>query len=140
MARERRVTCWRKRNCRCRSVFLAWIVAIVPVAAFSQSQNSVFVQRPESELLLLALRIGGETLDEAFPAYPLNKSVIVPLGALSSELGFGIEVDVANATADGFFIAESRRFHLDAKTATVTIEGRQMRFDRSSVEVHQDDI
>lgn len=99
-----------------------------------------FVQRPESELLLLNLRLAQTILIEGMPAYPAAGGVIVPLGAVCGALDFAITVDVSAGAANGFFIAENRRFSLDIASQRVTVEGKPRRFDPLRIEVHQDDI
>jgi hypothetical protein len=109
-------------------------------SAGAADQQPPFVERPEAELLLLAVRLNQETISDSLPAFPLEKNLIIPLGELCRLLDFGIEVRVVDGSADGFFISPDRRFHLDSRTTTVTIAGKQSSYDRSKVEVHQDDI
>ena len=106
----------------------------------SQESRAAFVQRPESELLLLNLRLGQIILVEGMPAYPVTGGVLVPLGEVCRALEFAIEADVARGTAEGFFISENRGFFLDVASRSITVEGKARRFDVSRVEVHQDDI
>ncbi|HEY3348627.1 MAG TPA: carboxypeptidase-like regulatory domain-containing protein [Thermoanaerobaculia bacterium] len=100
------------------------------------------VERPETDLLLLAVRLNQTLLAETIPAYggPHPGSVLVPMGEMCRILGLAIDVDVTHATAGGFFISESRRFFLDAVGGKVLVEGRPKRFDSSGIEVHRDDI
>ncbi|MCM3877301.1 MAG: carboxypeptidase-like regulatory domain-containing protein [Thermoanaerobaculia bacterium] len=100
------------------------------------------VERPETDLLLLAVRLNQTLLAETIPAYngPHPGSVLVPMGELCRILGLAIDVDVTHGTAEGFFIAENRRFFLDAVAGKVLVEGRPKRFDPSGIEVHRDDV
>lgn len=99
-----------------------------------------FVQRPESELLLLDLKLGQTILAEGLPAYPVAGGIVVPLAAVCQALDFAITVDVVAGTADGYFIAENRRFSLDIASRRVVVEGTPRRFDPVRIEGHQDDI
>jgi hypothetical protein len=114
--------------------------AALPAAAQQSNSKSPFVERPETDLLLLAVRVNQETVSDSLPAYPVEKGIIVPLGEIARLLDLAIETHVNDGTADGFFIREDRRFQLDTRSATVTIAGRQSTYDRSKVELHQDDI
>ena len=105
------------------------------------SARTGYVQRPESELLLLDLRLGPIVLVEGLPAFPAGGGgVLLPLGEVCRAVDFAITVDVTKGSADGFFLSESRRFTLDATTGKVLVEGQPRRFDASLVEIHQDDI
>jgi hypothetical protein len=116
---------------------------LLPAAARAAQEprvGSIFVERPEADVLLLALRLGQSTLAEALPAYQDRGNVLVPLGELCRLLGLGINVDVARGLASGFFVDERRLFALDVGSRTVIAEGRPGRFDPARIEVHQDDI
>lgn len=123
---------------------LAFLLAFVAFSAVAQSSTSKspnpFVERPETDLLLLAVRVNQETVSDSLPAYPIDKGIIVPLGEIARLLDLAIETRVNEGSADGFFIRQDRLFHLDTRTATVTVGGRQSTYDRSKVELHQDDI
>lgn len=110
------------------------------VAAAPAFGTQGFVERPESELLLLSLRMDRRVLIDTLPAYKMSEGILVPLGAICAALEFPIEVDVAHATADGFFLNEKRGFHLDARAASVVVEGKPERLDLARVEIHAEDI
>ncbi len=116
------------------------VCAALPATAQPSTSKSPFVERPETDLLLLAVRVNQVTVSDSLPAYPLDKGIIVPLGEIARLLDLAIETQVNDGSADGFFIREDRRFHLDTRTATVTVGGKQSTYDRSKVELHQDDI
>jgi hypothetical protein len=99
-----------------------------------------FVERPESDLVLLAVDVEHLRVSDSIAAFGDEKRVFIPLGEIARLLSFAIEVNVVNGTADGFFIREARRFHLDARTAAAVVEGRVVQLRRDDVEVHQDDI
>ncbi|HXO20040.1 MAG TPA: histidine kinase dimerization/phospho-acceptor domain-containing protein [Thermoanaerobaculia bacterium] len=109
-------------------------------AAQDPPAGSVIVERPEADVLLLALRLEQSTLAEALPTYQDRGSVLVPLGEVCRLLGLGITVDVGRGFASGFFIDERRLFALDVASRTVIAEGKPKRFDPAEIEVHQDDI
>jgi hypothetical protein len=116
--------------------------AAVPVLAQPAASAVRIVERPETDLLLLAVRLNQTLLAETIPAYngAHPGSVLVPMGEMCRILGLAIDVDVMHGTAQGFFIAENRRFLLDAVAGKVLVEGRPKRFDPSGIEVHRDDI
>ncbi|MFZ2492443.1 MAG: hypothetical protein WA208_13255 [Thermoanaerobaculia bacterium] len=153
MRRNRPACCSRKRRSIFRSIAVGRPHAALPVATPillllllvlaavpSHAQTSPFVERPDDDLLLLAVRVENDIVEDALAAYATEKAVLVPLGAISQTIGFAIDVNVASRMAEGFFIRDTRRFQLDVNAASVTVEGRRLPFDRSRVEVHQDDI
>jgi hypothetical protein len=99
-----------------------------------------YVTRPESELLLLALRLQGETLAGALPAYPTRTGVLLPFGEVCRLLDLAVEVDVTRGSASGFVIAPGRRFLLDVPGRRLVVDGRESELDAAGVEVHQDDL
>jgi len=100
----------------------------------------LFVERPESDLLLLALRLDRSTLAETLPAYQGRGGVLIPLGEVCRLLGLGVTVDLAHGLASGFFLDERRLFSLDLAGERVFVEGQPKRFDPARIEIHSDDI
>lgn len=120
---------------------LATGLVAVPAAGISTGGGpQEFVSRPEEDVLLLEARLGEVVLSDALPAYRLEGSFLLPLGELSRLLSLALEVDVARGTAEGFILEESRRFSLRAREGAVTISGAESRFDRSRIEIHEDDL
>ena len=126
------------------ALFLALLATNVlagPAAGISPGGGpQEFVSRPEEDVLLLEARLGELLLTDALPAYRLDGSFLLPLGELSRLLSLALEVDVARGTAEGFVLEESRRFSLRAREGAVTISGTESRFDRSRIEIHEDDL
>ena len=102
--------------------------------------RSPFVERPDSEILLLAVSLDQSILADALPAYPSGGHLLIPLGEICRLLGLGITVDVAHGVASGFFIEPDRLFRLDLGARTVVVEGKAKRFDAAAIEAHADDI
>jgi len=117
---------------------LAVATTLSPVRAEGQTAPA-FVERPDAELLIMALRLDRSILSDALPAYPIRGGLLVPLGELCRLLGLAIETDVAHGTATGWFISENRRFFLDASAKRVVVQGRETSFE-SGVETHRDDL
>jgi hypothetical protein len=101
---------------------------------------SLVVERPESDVLLLSLKLDQSILAETIPSYGERGSVLIPLGEVCRLLDLGITVDVAAGAASGFFIDERRRFSLDVLSERVILDGRALRFDPARIEIHRDDI
>ncbi len=118
---------------------LAIAAALPPLRAAAQTAAPAFVERPDAELLIMALRLDRNILSDALPAYPIRGGLLVPFGEVCRLLGLAIETDVAHGTATGWFISENRRFFLDANARRVVVQGREGSFD-SGVEVHRDDL
>ena len=133
---------------RSRRALPALFLALLATSALAGPASGIspggepqeFVSRPEEDVLLLEARLGELLLTDALPAYRLDGSFLLPLGELSRLLSLALEVDVARGTAEGFVLEESRRFSLRAREGAVTISGTESRFDRSRVEIHEDDL
>ena len=82
----------------------------------------------------------GRVVCDALPAYQEDCRLLLPLGALSRELGVAIEVTPATGRARGFVLRSSRPFELDVASARVAIAGRVSRLEPGSVELHDDDL
>ncbi len=108
----------------------------VPAAA----ERISVVERPDADLLLLAVELDRTRLTDALPSYPVQGRVLVPLGELCRLLGLGIEADPAHGLATGFFLSEGRLFRLDIAARQVWVEGKAKRFDSAGVEAHRDDL
>ena len=126
----------RPRGTLCAAVLA--IAALIPVRAAAQAAPA-FTERPDADLLIMALRLDRSILSDALPAYSIRGGLLVPFGEVCRLLGLAIEADVAHGTAAGWFIAENRRFLLDAVARRVVVEGRASTFD-TGVEVHRDDL
>ncbi|MBP7678300.1 MAG: hypothetical protein KBB14_18495 [Thermoanaerobaculia bacterium] len=122
------------------AAFVAGPVAGATAGASTGGGPQEFVSRPEEDVLLLEARLGDLVLTDALPAFRLEGSFLLPLGELARLLSLAVEVDVARGTAEGFVLTEDRRFSLRAREAAVTISGVESRFDRTRVEVHEDDV
>jgi hypothetical protein len=98
------------------------------------------VNRAEEEIFLFALQLDHTSLSTTFPGYPVRDGMLIPLGEFCRQLDLAIQTDPRRGVAEGFFIEEKRRFSLDVLAGTVQVEGRRQTFDRSRVELHDDDI
>jgi hypothetical protein len=122
------------------ALVVAGLFAGAAGGAATGEEPRAFVTRPEEDVLLLEVSLGNLVLAESFPAYRADGGALVPLGELARILSIAVEVDVARGTAEGFLLSEERRFSLRAREASVTISGVESGFDRSRVEVHEDDL
>lgn len=125
--------------------WLPLVAALLVLALPSQALEAVpdrglLVERPESDVMLLAVRLDQTLLADALPSYLFQGHVLVPLGELCRLLGLGIEVDATRGLATGFFIGEERLFRLDIASRQVLVEGKAMRFDPTGIEAHRDDL
>jgi hypothetical protein len=110
-----------------------------PGAAEVPTQSPV-VERSESDILLLAVRLDQSLLAEALPTYQIQGRVLIPLGEMCRLLGLGISTDAAHGLASGFFINPKRLFELDLGARKILVEGKAKRFDPAAIEAHHDDI
>jgi hypothetical protein len=98
------------------------------------------VARSEEEVLLFALRLDQALLSNTFPGFDARGGTLVPLGEFCRLLDLAIQSDPQRGRAEGFFLRETRRFILDVQAGTLSLDGRVQSFDRTRVELHQDDI
>ncbi|MEO8505737.1 MAG: hypothetical protein ABI609_17715 [Acidobacteriota bacterium] len=124
------------------SAMVAALLACCPsfASAGDVPSGPTVVERPESDVVLLRLRLDQATLADTLPTYENRGSVLVPLGEICRLLGLGISVELARGFASGFFIQERRRFALDLVARTVLVDGKAKRFDLTRIELHRDDI
>ncbi len=92
-----------------------------------QEENSVFSQS-EPELLVLQVTFGRYLLHDGLLGYLHAGKVYLPLGELAAILDLAINVNPDSGTADGWFLAESRRFSLSVPQRTAVVEGSAHRF------------
>lgn len=123
----------------------ATLEVVAPVVATGQTvaqrPSGPFIERPETDVLLLAVLLDRETVSDSVTAYAAGpQDVLLPLGEICRVLGFAIDVDVVNGRASGFFISESRLFRLDARQRIATVNGRETPVPAEQVEIHEDDI
>ncbi len=104
------------------------------------SLSELHVRRAEEEIFLFALVLDHAALNSTFPGYPARDGMLIPLGELCRQLDLAIQTNPRFGTAEGFFIEEARRFSLQVASGTVLVEGRVQTFDRSRIELHDDDI
>jgi hypothetical protein len=124
----------------CAAVLLLGSTGLRAQAPGNAPAPAPYVTRPESELLLLALRLQGETLADALPAYPTRTGLLLPFGEVCQLLDLAVVVDVTRGSASGFVIASGRRFLVDVPGRRLVIDGRESELEISSIEVHQDDL
>lgn len=97
-------------------------------------------RRSEEALLVLQLRLGPHILSDGLLAYLDPRGVLLPLGELMRLLEFPVAVDPVAGTAEGWFLAEDRRFELDLSRGEAVVEGQRSRFDGELAEAHPDDV
>ncbi len=104
------------------------------------AQEVPLATRSDADMILLQPYLDGTPLGDGLEAFPVPGGTLVPLGELCRLLGFGIQVDRSKGRAEGFFIAESRRFDLDLARGEVTSEGRRRPLARGTAERQARDI
>jgi hypothetical protein len=121
----------------CTSVLaLFWLIAAGVLGA-----GVAPVERPDSEVLLLAVRVEGRVLSDALPAYSAyGGGVLLPLGELCRLLGVAVTVDLERGTAAGTILTSRRPFRLDLAAGSVRIAGKDQQLTAGEVEMHADDL
>lgn len=100
-----------------------------------------FVVRSDDSLLIAALVVDGEILDEGFLLYVENDELIIPLGMLSELLGFQITTDPLKGTASGWFVREENTLEISKPYTHVTFAGQRIPLRKVDIiENHEDDI
>ena len=97
-------------------------------------------ERPDGDLLLLAIRLDQQDLDVTLGAWVREGAIRLPLGELAQALGLAIEVDPGQGLAQGFVIDPRRRFRLAKGSGTVLIDGAPRPLAAASVTWHDDDV
>ncbi|MFP5288385.1 MAG: hypothetical protein ACLGI9_21800, partial [Thermoanaerobaculia bacterium] len=98
------------------------------------------IERPEEESLVLLLRLKDLVLAEGVRGFQVPGGVLLSLDDLIAALDLPIAVRLEEGTAEGWMIAENRRFSLDLPRGTVRIAGLSGSFDPRQVELHEDGI
>jgi hypothetical protein len=98
------------------------------------------VSRSDEELLLFAARLNGNPLTDNLAAYPLSGGLVVPLGEIVRLLELPIQVDPRRGSASGTFLRPTNLFRLDVARGVAFVNGQEVSFPRTQVEVHEDDI
>jgi hypothetical protein len=100
-----------------------------------------FTERPDDQLLIVALVVDDQLLNEGFLVYLDEDDILIPLGVLSEMLGFPIEVTPATGRAQGWFVREENTFSLKYPFGSITIGGQEIVLEgQDKVELHEDDI
>ncbi len=127
-----------------RSQRLEAIVALLVILAFAAGTISAseidddFVL--DDDFVILELQLGGRQLGEDLVGSLRDGGVLLPLGELLRAFELPITVDPGTGTAQGWFVAENRRFALDLKRQEVLIEGRPAVFEDGWIEARDDDL
>lgn len=100
------------------------------------------IQRPESQSVILEVRVDGKALDGEFIfGYRREDGmVLVGLGGLSDLLSFSIQVDPDSGVAEGWFLSEDRNFTLSLGAGSLVMSGERLPFPDDGIELHDDDI
>jgi hypothetical protein len=115
---------------------LFWLIAAGQLGASISP-----VERPDSEVLLLDVRVEGRVLSHALPAYSVSGGgVLLPLGELCRLLGVAVTVDLERGTAAGSILSDKRSFRLDLGAGSVRISGKDQPLAAGEAEIHADDL
>lgn len=109
---------------------------------YTDGDGLVRTERPETQSIILEVRIGRMALDGEF-IFGFRREdgeVIVGLGGLSDLLALAIQVDPEVGVAEGFFLSEDRTFSLSVGANSLSISGQRVIYPDDSVELHVDDI
>ena len=122
------------------TVLLGVLTPAVLAGTVSSQDALAPVERPAEDALVLALVLDRWILRDAVLAYSDAGEVVLPLGQMAAALDFAISVDPASGRAEGWFLAENRRFFLDVGSQQVFVEGKPAVYESSRIELHRDDI
>ena len=106
------------------------------------SGKIAYVERLEDSRLLLELVLDDKVtvLDNAFDAFQVHETIIIPLGRFARLVDFPIEVNTGNGTARGWFVKEDNKFVLEQPYKTITLGDKTLPVKNGIVETHLDDI
>jgi hypothetical protein len=108
--------------------------AFAPISSAQRVDSPSEAQFNDEDMLILEARLEGYVLGENLLAYLRRNSLFLPLGELAELLDFAILVDAYAGRADGWFMRESRGFHLDLERSEVVIAGVRTSFDPDLVQ------
>jgi hypothetical protein len=112
---------------------------LLACAAFASISRAQLIDPPpeaafdDEDMLILEVRLEGYVLGENLLAYLPRNGLFLPLEELAELLDFAILVDAYAGRADGWFVRESRGFHLNLERSEVVIAGVARSFDRDLV-------
>lgn len=98
------------------------------------------VVRPDEQLLILEIRLRNYILSEGIFGYMHEGGLILPLGEFARTLEFGVEIDIKNGRAGGWYMERDKLFSVDLLSHTAVIDGDKAKFDPNLVELHREDI
>lgn len=125
----------RNRRALRRVVALVWALH----AGTPQAQSSE-TPLPDTDLVLLELRLGPHPVAEALPGYQRGRELLLPLGELAKLLTLAIRTDPERGTATGFVLQEDRGFHLDAGKAILILQNRKQAVPPDLLARAEDDL
>ena len=112
-----------------------------PTSVRAQTPSALTpVERPVEDELILEVRLGRFIVSDGMLGYLHRGGVLLPLDEMARALELAITADPAAGRAEGWFLAENRRFSLDLARGEVKVEGRPARYDENLVEPHVEDI
>lgn len=114
----------------------------VGLRRYTDSDGLIRTERPETQSIILEVRIGRMALDGEF-IFGFRREdgvVLVGLGGLSDLLALAVQVDPDVGVAEGFFLSEDRTFSLSVGAESLSISGQRVSYEEESVELHGDDI
>ena len=94
----------------------------------------------DSEPVIFELRLDRLRLSDGLVAYLDATGVQLPLAELLAAFELPIRVDPAQGTAEGWLIAENRRFALDVGRREVVVDGRRQPLDPARVVARPEDL
>ncbi|WP_143131022.1 carboxypeptidase-like regulatory domain-containing protein [Roseospirillum parvum] len=122
------------------AVLLLVLGAGVAAAEQLAANSSPLPPPGENDLLVMEARLGNYILADSLFAYRYRGGVLLPLSEMMAILEFPIDVNPDAGTAEGWYLAENRRFSLDLGQGFVFIDGRREPLDPAKAIRHDFDI
>ncbi len=116
------------------TAMVLWL-ALMPGSGESASAGT-----SDQDLLILEVRLGSLTLSDGLVAYLHPGGVLLPLGEIAAVLEFPIAVEPEAGVAEGWFLAENRRFSLDLSRREVVVEGVRSTVGTGLAELHSGEL
>ncbi|MFT6100921.1 MAG: hypothetical protein ACJAYF_003482 [Arenicella sp.] len=116
------------------------ICGLFLLLCFAQHADSLELTfRPDEELAIVDITLKRRTLFAGIMAYQASDGLWLPLTDFIDALAFPIEVKLDEGYAKGWFIRESRQFHLDFQRDTLTLLGIKSAIGEG-IELHNFDV
>lgn len=118
--------------------FFCWLLPACLLLSAGQAGGAPTLA--EENLLLLEVRIDGQVLSSALPAYQSDGHILLPLVPLAELLTIALQAGTDPQTVHGFILQEDHHFFLSLTDYQVSIKGQATAVDPRLAIEHQGNV